>query len=274
MKIAILVAGSSDYFPLFVDKPKSLYHLNGKIQLQRVIEDAKQFVSEKNIIVVAGYKYRHIEEFLTQHYPNITLKINKRYKGPAIYSFKKAIEGENEDIVFMFGDESISRKNVGRICASNRKMAILCHDKYYYYSLGIFKLRKDILDIVNDEKYLSMDELKEIYCFANKKAAYDGNFNINSGICIGYTMIDFVRRIGNIKKIEDPITTYKGKEVDFLYFNVDEEYTPDLDYFSDTDEYKDNIYLRLYSDYISDPIKRIGRVVKRTGARICRTHGR
>ena len=52
MKIAILAAGTSKYFPIFIDKPKCLYHLNGEIQLKRVIEDAKQFVKDKDIIVV------------------------------------------------------------------------------------------------------------------------------------------------------------------------------------------------------------------------------
>lgn len=264
MKIAILAAGRSDFFPIFIDKPKSLYHLNGQIQLKRVIENAKLFVEEKDIIVVAGYKYKYIEKFLKQNYSDITLKINERYRESAIYSFRKAVEGEKEDVVFILSDESISRKNLGRICASSKKMAILCHDNYYYYSLGIFKLRKDVLDIIIDDKYLSMDEIKKIYCFANNKSLYDGNFNINSGICMGYTVIDFVRRIGGINKIENPVLTYKDDNVDFLYFNADEEYTPDLDYFSDTDEYKDSVFLRCYSDYISDPIKRIGSGIKRT----------
>lgn len=262
MKIAILAAGTSKYFPLFIDKPKCLYHLDGMIQLQRVIEDAKQFVDEKDIIVVGGYKYHHIQKFLKQ-YPNITLKINEKYKGPAIYSFRKAIEQENDDILFLHGDESISRSNIGRIAASRRKMSILCHDDYYYYSLGILKLRKDVFEIINDDKYLSVDAIKEIYCFANNKKVYDGNFAINSGICLGYIYIDLVRRIGGIKKIQNPITSYHGEDIDFFHFNPKEEYTPDLDYFSDTDEYKNNYLLRFYSDIVSDNIKRIGRTFRK-----------
>ena len=44
MKIAILAAGGSNYFPLFIDKPKCLYHKDGKIQLEKVIETVKQVV--------------------------------------------------------------------------------------------------------------------------------------------------------------------------------------------------------------------------------------
>lgn len=261
MKIAILAAGTSLYFPLFIDKPKCLYSLNGKIQLQRVIEDAKQIVEEKDIIVVAGYKHKHIQKFLLQ-YPDIKLKINERYSEPAIYSFRTAIEGEEDDFVFMFGDESISLENVKKISSSDRKMALLTHDEYYYYSLGIFKLRADQLKIINDDKYLSMDNMKEIYCFANNKSEYDGTFNIYSGICIGYMIIDFVRRIGGIKKIENPVSTYKGTDIDFIHFNPKEEYIPDLDHFSDTDEYKNSLILRIYSKF-SDQVKRGLRLWKR-----------
>lgn len=258
MKIAILAAGTSKYFPVFIDKPKCLYHLNNKIQLERVIEDAKTLVEEKDIIVVGGYKHKFIARFLKK-YPDIKFKVNRRYRDPAIFSFRKAIEGVDDDVVFMFGDESISRDNIRRIASSNRKLSILCHDNYYYYSLGIFKLRRDVLDIINDDKYLSMDVMKEIYCFANNKSVYDGSFDINSGICIGYTMIDFVRRIGGIEKIENPVYTYTGYDIDFFHYDPDTEYIPDLDHFSDTDEYKNSLMMRLYSDYVSDNIKRIRR---------------
>lgn len=260
MKIAILAAGTSKYFPLFIDKPKCLYHLNGVIQLQRVIEDARQFVADKDIIVVAGYKNKYIKEFLKE-YPDITLKINERYKESAIFSFRKAVENEDDDMVFILGDECIRRRNIQRICSSHRKIAILYHDTYYYYSVGILKLRKDVLDIVKDDKYLSMEAMKEIYCFANEKDIYDGNFTINSGICLGYIFIDLVRRIGGIKKIENPKLTYRGDDIEFLYYNPDEEYNPDLDYFCDTDEYKNSLFLRVYSDFISDSIRKVGNLL-------------
>lgn len=263
MKIAILAAGTSKYFPLFIDKPKCLYHLDGMIQLQRVIEDAKCFVNEKDIIVVGGYKYKYIKDFLDKHYPRIKLKVNENYKSSAIFSFRKAVEGENDDIVFMLGDESINRLNIERIASSKKKMAILCHDEYYYYSVGILKLRKDVFKIVEDNKYLSMDTMKEIYCFANNKEVYDGCFTISSGICLGYIFIDLVRRIGGIEKIENPIISYNGDEIDFIHFNPKEEYTPDLDYFSDTDEYKQSKALRFYSDYISDRLRHLGRAPRK-----------
>ena len=76
-----------------------------------------------------------------------------------------------------------------------------------------------------------MDAMKEIYCFANNKKEYDGNFTINSGICLGYIFIDLIRRIGKIKKIANPMTTYEGEDIDFLHFDPKEEYTEDLYYF-------------------------------------------
>ena len=261
MKIAILVAGYSKYFPLFIDKPKCLYHLNGQIQLQRVIEDAKQFVSEKDIIIVAGYKHSYIEKFVKKHYPEIEVRVNERYTQPAIYSFRKAIENVDDDIVFMFGDESISRKNVERIAHSNKKMAILYHDTFYYYSVGILKLRKDMLPLINDDKYLTVDFLKDIYRFSNNGKEYDYSFSINSGICIGYMIIDFVRTIGKIQKIEHP-STYTGSDIDFLHFDPKTEYLPDLDYITDTDEYKNSFLLRFYSDFISRALKKVLRLCR------------
>ena len=274
LKIAILAASSSKYFPLFFNKPKCLYHLNGMIQLQRVIEDAKLFADEKDIFIVGGYKYKLIQDFLKKNYPKITLKVNNRYRESAIYSFRTAANGENDDIVFMFADESISRENIKKICQSQRKMAIMCHDDYYYYSLGIMKLRREVLSEMNDNRYLSMKALKEIYCFANNKKEYDGDFSINSGICLGYIIIDLIRKIGGINKIENPINTHTGEDIDFIHYNPKSEYIPDLDYYSDTDEYKTNLPMRLFSDYISDPIRwvlrlpgRILRKIKKTWAK-------
>ena len=63
MKIAILAAGENRrYFPLIFNKPKCLYHLNGSVKLGQVIDNAKQIVSEKDIIVVAGYKNKYIKK--------------------------------------------------------------------------------------------------------------------------------------------------------------------------------------------------------------------
>lgn len=262
MKIAILVAGKSNYFPLFIDKPKSLYHLNGKVQLERVIESAKKIVNERDIIIVAGYKYKYIETYLKK-YPQIQLKINKYHSGPSIYSFMKAIEDVEDDIVFMFGDESISQKNIERIAASEKKMALLCHDTFYYYSLGIFKLSKDMLYLLDDKRYLSMNYIEKIYCFANNKKIFDGEFEINSGICIGYIIIDLVRRIGHIKKIENPVDTYHGSDIDFIHYDPKTEYISDLDYIGDTDEYKNSVFLRLYWHIVSKPLRKLQSILKK-----------
>lgn len=159
MKIAILAAGKSDYFPVFIDKPKCLYHLNGKVQLERVIESCSKIVGEENLIVVAGYKSSYISKFLKK-YPRIELRLNQNYYGTAIYSYREAAKNSTEDIVFLCADESISEKNIKRICDSKNKMALLCHDKYYFYSVGIFKLRYDQLGVLFDDKYLDMERMK------------------------------------------------------------------------------------------------------------------
>lgn len=255
MKIAILAAGSSLYFPFPFDKPKSLYHVNGEIQLEKVIESAKKIVDESNIIVVAGYKYWLIKNYLKK-YPKICLKVNKKYNKQAIYSFLKAIENENDDMVFMFADETISDKNIQRIAISEKEMSILCHDNYYYYSLGIFKLRKDKLHLLNNKDYLDWNYIKRIYCFANNKTVFDGRFNINSGVCIGYIIIDLIRIIGNIEKVENPILSYKGNEVDFLHYCPEKEYIPDIDNYSYTDEYNANSLLTFYYKTIFKIVRR------------------
>lgn len=263
MKIAILAAGGSKYFPLFIDRPKCLYHLEGQVQLARVIEMAKKFVPEEDIIVVGGYKYKHIEKYLDENYPKVELRVNHRYEEAAIYSFRVATENIEDDMVFMFGDENISEENVRKICGSSRQMAIMCHDTFYYYSLGIMKIRKDFINIFNDDNYLSMEYMKEVYCFANNKESFDGIFNINSGICIGYMMIDIIRRIGDIKVIQNPYLYYEGDKIDFIHYDPSIEYIPDIDHFYDTDEYKNSLILRVYDRCISEPLKWIGRLPQR-----------
>ena len=268
MKIAILAAGKSDYFPVFIDRPKCLYHLNGKIQLERVIEDCLKMVAEENVIVVAGYKYKKIEKFLRK-YPKVHLKVNENFLGPAIYSYRKAAENENDDIVFVCADESIKPHNIKKICNSQKKMALLCHDTFYYYSLGIFKLRKDQLNILFDDKYLSMKQMEEIYCFANNKEMYDGTFNINSGICLGYLIIDFVRRIGRIEKVENPVSYNGHSDIDFIHYDPSIDYINDLDSIKDTEEYMSNVFLRIYADYISWLIKSFARKMKFCINKLC-----
>lgn len=263
MKIVVLAAGVSKYFPLFIDKPKCLYHKDGEVQLARVINMAKNFVNEQDIIVLAGYKYPQVQRYLSKNYPNIKMKINKNYDGPAVYSFRAAIEGIDDDVVFMLGDENISFKNVKKICDSTRGMAIMCHDQYYYYSLGIMKIRRDNLYLFNDDNYLSMNYMKEVYCFANNKTEYDGNFDINSGICLGYMTIDIVRRIGKIEAIENPNLCYDGNDIDFIHYNPELEYISDIDYIEDTDEYSQNVWLRIYTKIISTPLKRGINFIKR-----------
>ena len=262
MKLAILAAGKSDFFPLFIDKPKCLYHLNGMIQLERVIETCSKIVDEENIIVVAGYKYKKIEKFL-RNYPKICLKVNENYLGPAIYSYRKAAENEDDDIVFICADESIKPYNIKKICESKKKMSLLCHDSYYYYSVGIFKLRKDQLKFLFDDNYLSMKYMEYIYCFANNKDVYDGSFSINSGICLGYMVIDFVRRIGKIDKVENPVLYGDHCDIDFVHYNPAIDYVNDLDSIKDTDEYKSSVFLRFYSDYFSRIIKGVAKRIKR-----------
>ena len=105
--------------------------------------------------------------------------------------------------------------------------------------------------------------MKEIYCFANNKKEYDGSFDINSGICLGYMTIDFVRRIGNIDKIENPNTSYNGSDIDFFHYNPKTEYVSDLDRIEQTDEYKSSMLLRFYNNYISNQIKRGNRLIRR-----------
>lgn len=262
MKIAILAAGVPKYFPFLITKPKCLYHFRGKVQLERVIEVANSFVKDEDIIVVGGYKQRLIKKYLKKNHPNIDYRVNKKYKKSAIFTLRKAVENVDDDVVFMLADENIEIKNVAKICNSQRKMAILCEDEYYYYSVGIMKLDKNSISLLNDDCYLSMDYMKEVYCFAHNKTSYDGSFHISSGVCLGYTTIDLIRRIGDIKKIENPVLFYSGEDIDFIPYDWRNEYVKDVDCFRDTDEYSSNKFLKFYYDGVCESIRKIGRKVK------------
>lgn len=263
MKIAILAAGVPKGFPVLFRKPKCLYHFGGQVQLERVISVALKFVDEKDIIIVTGYNHRLIKKYIKSKHPSIDLRINSRYKQSAVYSLRKAIEGVDDSVVFMLADENILEKNVKKICNSSRKMAILCEDKYYYYSVGIMKLNRDSIKLIEDDCYLSMDYMKKVYCFANNKETYDSCFHISSGVCLGYTTIDLVRRIGKITKIEDPATSYHGNDIDFIPYDWRNEYIKDVDSFVDTDEYKENKFFKFYYNVIYKTTRKIGRGIKR-----------
>ncbi len=262
MKIAILAAGTPKYFPFLITKPKCLYHFKGEVQLERVIKVASVFVEEKDIIVIGGYKSRLIRRYLRKTHPCIDYRTNKLYKKSAIFSLRKAVENVTDDVVFMLADENINPKNVAKICESKRKMAILCEDKYYYYCVGIMKLDKNSIRLLEDDCYLSMEYMKKVYCFAHNKTIFDGSFHISSGICLGYTTIDLVRRIGNISKIEDPVLYYHGQDIDFIPYDWRNEYVKDVDCFKDTDEYTNNKFLKFYYDCICEGIRKVGRKVK------------
>ena len=62
------------------------------------------------------------------------------------------------------------------------------------------------------------------------------------------SLIDIVRRIGKIEKIENPVYHYHGDEIDFIHYFPDTEYTPNIDHFFDTDEYKEKfccVFIRI-----------------------------
>ena len=263
MKIAILAAGVPKGFPVLFRKPKCLYHFGGEIQLERVIKVALKFVDEQDIIIVGGYNHRLLRKYINSKHPKIDYRVNYKFKESAVYSLRKAVENVDDSVVFMLADENILEKNVEKICSSTRKMAILCEDKYYYYSVGIMKLDKNSIKLIEDDCYLSMDYMKQVYCFANNKEKYDSCFHISSGVCLGYTTIDLVRRIGNITKIEDPVLFYHGEDIDFIPYDWRNEYIKDLDSFSDTDEYKNNGFLRFYYNVIYKTIRKVGRSIKR-----------
>lgn len=262
MKIAILAAGVPKGFPVLFFRPKCLYHFGGEVQLERVIQVANKFVDEKDIIVVGGYSHRQIQRYLRLKHPKIEYRINKKYRESAVYSLRKAVENVDDSVVFMLADENILENNVEKICNSTRRMAILCEDKYYYYSVGIMKLDSEAIKLIEDDCYLSMEYMKKVYCFANNKEEYDSCFHISSGVCLGYTTIDLIRRIGKIKKIEDPVKTYHGEEIDFIPYDWRNEYIKDVDSFLDTDEYKNNRFLQFYFDKVYKTSRLIGRKVK------------
>lgn len=82
MKAVILAAGmASRLRPLTDTTPKSLLEIGGRSLLQRAMDgllqnDIRQF------IIVTGYRGTQIEEFLTQHYPDVdfTFVYNTRYE--------------------------------------------------------------------------------------------------------------------------------------------------------------------------------------------------
>jgi len=260
MKIAILAAGdSSRNFPIFIDKPKCLYSYKGTVQLDKPIYVARQIVNDANICVIAGYKGQQIIRYVKNKFPSIKVLINEKFSKSAIYSYRTALQFGDDNYLFLSADETVKIENLSKVAESKRKMALLCHDKYYYYSLGFFKLSKECTNLLLDDCYLDMNYMKKVYCFANRKDEYDGDFRISDGVCMGYTTIDLVRRIGKISEIKNPIEHYHGDDIDFIHYDPQKDYIDDLDYVYLTDEYKNNPFLRIYNETVSRAYKGIHR---------------
>ena len=69
----ILAAGMAKRLrPLTDTKPKCLLEVGGKTLLQRTV-DAMARVGITEFVVVTGYRAEQIRQFLTQHYPNLTI---------------------------------------------------------------------------------------------------------------------------------------------------------------------------------------------------------
>lgn len=258
MKIIILAAGENGIkFPRIIDKPKCLYKVNGQVQLDIQMNEIKKVFEEKDIIIVTGYKEEKIREYLKSKGFKGRIKYNSNYQKGAVYSLLKGIEGEKEDVIVTYADEHISSENIKKISLDKKSMTILREIEWPYYSVGIFKLNSESTKLLYQKKYLTKEFFTELKKFLKKgisnkkyKEKYEFYWEYNSGVCIGFIVIDLMRCIGRLNTLDD--IKKENQNVGFIDYNEKLEYIKDLDSFKETDEYKNSLLKKIYFNLITE----------------------
>ena len=124
MKAIILAAGAGErLIPLSLKKPKALIKINGIPLVEHQIRGyLKAGVAMDSIIVVSGYRYGQVEQFIACNYPQVQLVKNKQYRSTNnMYSLFLALQcikatSSDEGLFISNGDCIYDDSIMGRLC--------------------------------------------------------------------------------------------------------------------------------------------------------------
>ena len=184
---------------------------------------------------------------------------NERYRASALASLQTGLRGLDEDVMLLMADELVTPSNLRRVAEAQAGLVLLASAGYPYYNFAVFKFARHVIGAVLDERYASSGFLLDVRAFLaaseadlaegeRRNAAFfhddvDPGLDISTGYALGWMMLDMVRSIGRLERVERVLS---GPLVVTLPIVTEDDYTKDLDSFALTDEYRRSLMSRLY----------------------------
>ena len=221
MKVILLAATGGEpiyrHYPICSSKPKHLYHYGGYVVLELLINRLiKAGFQQKDIEIVAGFKYQKIVDFLEEKKFNIKVKVNRNWKKSSAYTLDKAMEGVNEDFILMYGDD-IRKQEFYDELISHKCKTLVYGGGYGFggkFSKEYIPVVKGLVNRYKDAKRVKYEDGKKYFLGMSTGCAIAGIFS----------------------QIEKELREHYG--YDPQKANIDPRYVADMDDFFDTDEYK------------------------------------
>ncbi len=234
-------------FPMF-SKPKVLYHFHGEIQLQRIIRQLLEVGFKSNdILIVAGFQHQKIIDFLYEKKLNIEVRINYNWKKSASYTLLKATENLDDDFLLLHADVIRKTEFYSLMKKYQNKIFIRGQEA---------KFLKKHIPLVRElaQKYAHETRIKNTLDPAH--GIIVDSYQAKSGV--GLALI--------ILHARDKIADYKHLEID-IYNEQPDWYITDLDWFWDTNEYKDmNAVSKIIYTLYSKVMMRLRRYIAKLSA--------
>lgn len=228
MKAVILAAGPSPLDCGFLPnaKPKCLYRFRGE---GIILEENIRILNEcgiQEIRIIVGYQAKMIERFVQDKNLKVELVWNEKWKSDAMHSLILGMKNIDEDVLCLEAD-NLLRANIVRqflnvsdplACIQVEKPWGEGIDEYYRGDLSFYLCKIGVLVLPYVKNvYQYFEKYKQRY------AKWFGACSQGSGIAIGLAM----RGI------------FYDNDYSIGYVSVPEHY-PDLDYYWETDDYKES----------------------------------
>jgi len=247
MKAVVLAAGSKKHYgsrnrltyPCFVDKPKCLYSIDGKVQLDEVLENIQEAGIEKTRVVV-GYKADAIRDHLATTKFHVEIVYNKDYEKSAIYSIQVGLKDIYEDALLLFADERIPVAQLRAAVATEGGVVVFQRSGKMFPSMNFFKIRQENIPLFLDTRFKDLQFVNEIDA-SLRQAKFYPIPSVSSGYFMEFIFLYIMLKLD--KQKSGQLVRLPGDGY---------EDVRDLDSFLQTDEYK-NSFLRYFTPYYYMP---------------------
>ena len=158
-KINVLIAAAGKGSRANLPYPKTLFKIEGKEILARILENLDEFDEKPTIIVSPGGK-KHIKNFLltNNRNANIVIQENPKGMGDAVLNFEKSPSAEfSKDILLIWGDIPFIRKltvkkMIQRHFENNNAFTFVTADTDKAYTIVKRNERDEIIDILETKE--------------------------------------------------------------------------------------------------------------------------